>query len=124
MGAFVPYGREAKASARCFHSVMTKAAHVAEPKMKIFLQTAIKNFEAIRLKMDKQLANELAYFVSLLSKEWGDKDLGLDDIRNNALYREDNSLLTQNIPYPLWFVLASAFGPRHSGLAEVRDAIR
>jgi len=102
---------------------MTRAARVAEPKMKVFLQTADKNFEAIRPKMHKQLADELAFFVVLLSKKWADKDLCLDDIRNNDLYREAGSSLTQNIPYPLWFVLVSVFGPGHSALAEIRDAL-
>ncbi|KAH7185194.1 uncharacterized protein B0J16DRAFT_384253 [Fusarium flagelliforme] len=123
MGAYVPYGGQAKSSARCFIKNITKAAHVAEPKMKVFLETALKNFEAIRVKMDGQLADELAYFVLLCSKEWGDKDLHLDDIRDNALYREAGSRLTQNIPYSLWFVLVSAFGPGHSALVEIRDAL-
>ena len=38
-------------------------------------------------------------------------------------YREARSLMTQNIPYPLGFVLASAFGPGHSALAKMRDAL-
>ncbi|KAJ4017893.1 hypothetical protein NW752_001801 [Fusarium irregulare] len=63
--------------------------------------------------MDKQLVNELAYFVSLLSKRWGDKDLGLDDIRNNAV--------TSHILYG--FVLVSVLGPGHSSLAEIRAAL-
>ncbi|RFN53385.1 hypothetical protein FIE12Z_2210 [Fusarium flagelliforme] len=123
MEAFVPAGDEATLAARYFVVNVSQRADKAQPKMKQFLETAISYFDLIQPSMNEQLADELAHFVEILSVMWKDDDLHLDDACDNALYREACSLMTQNIPYPLWFVLASAFGPGHSALAEMRVAL-
>ncbi|RBR10231.1 uncharacterized protein FIESC28_09617 [Fusarium coffeatum] len=123
MGAFDLARPEATAAAKYFAFIVGKKADQAQPKMKEFLELVVTYFDFIRPSMIKQLANELAHFVTLLSTMWKDNDLHLDNARNNDVYHEARSLTTRNIPYPLWFVLACAFGPGHSALAEIRKAL-
>ncbi|KAJ4128214.1 hypothetical protein NW768_008502 [Fusarium equiseti] len=123
MGAFVPAGPKAKLAAKFFAIAVGDTADQAPPKMQSFLQTAITYFDLIKPDMNERLADELAHFVTMLSRTWKDDDLHLDDIRDNVLYREAGSLVTQDIPYPLWFVLACAFGAGHPKLAEIRDTL-
>ena len=91
MGAFDSAGPEATAAAKYFAFIVGKKADQAQPKMKEFLDTAVTYFDFIRPSMNKQLANELAHFVILLSTMWKDDDLRLDDARNNDVYRDARS---------------------------------
>ena len=120
MGDFDPDGPEATAAAKYFAFIVGKKADQAQPKMKEFLGTAVTYFDFIRTSMNKQLADELSHFVTLLATMWEADGLHLDDARDNAVYRDAQLLSTQTIPYPLWFVLACALGPGRSALAEIR----
>ena len=91
VGAYDSAGPEAMAAAKYFAFIVGKKADQAQPKMKEFLETAVTHFDFIRPSMNKQLANELAQFFTLLSTMWKDDDLHLGDARNNDVYRDARS---------------------------------
>jgi hypothetical protein len=108
---------------RHFHNKEKGGLLQHRPRIREFVHKTVSNLQLISRQFTGVLSDELCHTLTAFIKSWDDQMLA--DVDNNPVYKDACRCVRDktDIKYPMWFVLATAFGPGHPRLGEIRAAI-